>query len=240
MKKQLLIVGIASVLCTQLAQAGAVTELRTVVKNNQKKGDIWATWKSATTTGKVGSAITHGLGAKHYRYLQIPAGKQYTMAHTGDKIHVYAYPCEGKYVKYHAKGKGYKGMEVTGSNGNITITEIPGSTQGGATAELRTHVYNKTDGDIWVTWKSSTTTGKIFTTPFHWMREHRFVLIKPGESYTMVHTGDKLALFYYAPSCQSTEGEYSAKYKGYARMDVDQGAVITESISSSKKGVTPK
>ncbi|MFI5333249.1 MAG: hypothetical protein ACHQVS_04070 [Candidatus Babeliales bacterium] len=223
--KKLLIVGIASVLCVSLAQAGGITELRTEVKNNTK-GDIWVTWKSATTGGKIISGVAHV--AKNYRYLLIPAGKKYTMAHTGDRIHVYAYPCAGTYTKYKATLKGYQRMDVVGN----TITESvdankPGVTTGGtkaATSELRTHVYNNNaNNDIWVTWKSATTQGKIFTTPFHWMREHRFVRIQGGKSYAMMHTGDKLSVYTYGTSkvsCNAQEAEYTAQFKGYKHIDV--------------------
>lgn len=230
--KKLMIVGIASVLSVSLAQASALTELRTEVKNSTK-GDIWVTWKSTSLLGKGISNVRRGFGTAHHRYLLIPAGKKFTMAHTGDTVHVYAYPAAGKYAKYKIPTKGYENVTVSGSKDSVTIKEgKTSSSQGAGLTELRTHVFNKTDGDTWVTWKSATTQGKIFTTPFHWMREHRFVLIQPNQSYTMMHTGDKLSAYVYSAqeTANAQEVEYQMQNKYYKRIEV--------STTSGKLAVT--
>lgn len=245
MKKQLLLAGIA-MLVGASANASSLTELRTKVKNNTK-GDAWATWYSATMPGKAASSVTHGAGIKEHRYLQIPAGKDYTMAHTGDELRAYMYPCKGVYSKYKTTLKGYQRMDVDMVNGAIVVTPSIYSDRKGVTkkdnpqeennTELRTHVYNNTPGDIWVTWKSASTAGKIITTPFHWAREHRFVRIKSGHSYAMIHTGDKLSIYSYP--CKAKEAKIQTNLKGYKRVDVDveKGEVVfTQSLNSGKKG----
>ncbi len=64
---------------------------------------------------------------------------------------------------------------------------------------IRTKVDNKTDRDIWVTWKASSIFGKAAqsVSKAGGLVKHTYTMLQPNESYSMEHLYDGLTVRYY-------------------------------------------
>lgn len=106
-----------------------------------------------------------------------------------------------------------------------------GSMFASSISELSTTVKNNGDRDIWVTWKSATTLGKIASSPREIFRQDRYARIKPGKSLEMFHTGDKIGVVTYFND-KPVEQFQNMKTKGYtgANVSTDNGDIKIEEI----------
>jgi hypothetical protein len=116
MKKSLILLSFGALLSVGVAQAGIWGELKTGIYNHTDR-DIWVTWKASSTLGKAGRFLTSAGGLLSDTYYLIPAGKNNSISHTGDKLSVYYSTCQdglpvGEFEEHDMTVKGYARIDI--------------------------------------------------------------------------------------------------------------------------------